>query len=134
MRYPFAPKWTNVLAAMAAATLAAARSQGADLIQLVIYDLPGRDCAALASNGELQATDIDRYEHDYIDPIATILGDPAYANLRIVTVVEIDSIPNLVTNVTPRPTFTPQCDTMAANGTTSPASGTRWLTSGRSRT
>src|SRR2546423_10403431 len=91
-------------------------SQGANLIQLVIYDLPGRDCSALASNGELGPTDIDRYEHEYIDPIATILSDPAYANLRIVTVVEIDSIPNLVTNITPRPTFTPQCDTMAANG------------------
>jgi cellulose 1,4-beta-cellobiosidase len=96
--------------------LDAAVSQGANLIQLVIYDLPGRDCSALASNGELGATEIDRYEHEYIDPIATILGDPAYANLRVVTVVEIDSIPNLVTNISPRPTFTPQCDTMAANG------------------
>jgi cellulose 1,4-beta-cellobiosidase len=85
-------------------------------IQLVIYNLPGRDCAALASNGELGATDIGRYEHEYIDPIAAILARPAYANLRIVTVVEIDSIPNLVTNVSPRPTSTPNCDVMKANG------------------
>ncbi len=85
-------------------------------IQLVIYNLPGRDCSALASNGELGPTDINRYKTEYIDPIAAILARPAYANLRIVAVVEIDSLPNLVTNVTPRPTQTPQCDVMKANG------------------
>ncbi|MFD3932906.1 glycoside hydrolase family 6 protein [Streptomyces sp. NPDC058614] len=85
-------------------------------VQLVIYNLPGRDCAALASNGELGATEIDRYKTAYIDPIAAILADPKYAGLRIVTTVEIDSLPNLVTNVTPRPTVTANCDTMKANG------------------
>ncbi|SMC93014.1 glycoside hydrolase family 6 protein [Lentzea albidocapillata] len=85
-------------------------------IQVVIYNLPGRDCAALASNGELKPTEIDRYKTEYIDPIAAILARPAYASLRIVTVVEIDSLPNLITNVTPRPTQTPQCDVMKANG------------------
>jgi cellulose 1,4-beta-cellobiosidase len=91
-------------------------AQGADLIQVVIYNLPGRDCAALASNGELGPEEIDRYRNDYIDPIAEIMRDPAYADLRIVTIVEIDSLPNLVTNVSPRPTATPQCDEMLANG------------------
>ncbi|OKK07721.1 cellulose 1,4-beta-cellobiosidase [Streptomyces sp. CB03234] len=85
-------------------------------IQLVIYNLPGRDCAALASNGELGPTEIDKYKTQYIDPIAAILADPKYAGLRIVTTVEIDSLPNLVTNVTPRPTATPNCDVMKANG------------------
>ncbi|MCX5561973.1 glycoside hydrolase family 6 protein [Streptomyces sp. NBC_00038] len=85
-------------------------------VQLVIYNLPGRDCAALASNGELGATEIDRYRTAYIDPIAAILADPKYAALRILTTVEIDSLPNLVTNVTPRPTVTANCDTMKANG------------------
>ena len=85
-------------------------------IQLVIYNLPGRDCAALASNGELGPNDIGRYRTEYIDPIAAILARPAYAGLRIVTVVEIDSLPNLVTNVSPRPTATPNCDVMKANG------------------
>jgi cellulose 1,4-beta-cellobiosidase len=86
------------------------------VFQVVIYNLPGRDCAALASNGELGANEIDRYKTAYIDPIAAILARPAYANLRIVTVIEIDSLPNLITNVAPRPTATPQCDTMKANG------------------
>ncbi|MEV0258093.1 glycoside hydrolase family 6 protein [Streptomyces sp. NPDC050732] len=90
--------------------------QGAGVIQLVIYNLPGRDCAALASNGELGPTEIDKYKTDYIDPIARILADPKYASLRIVTTVEIDSLPNLVTNTGGRPTATPQCDVMKANG------------------
>ena len=54
------------------------------VIQLVVYDLPGRDCAALASNGELGPDDLPRYKSEFIDPIAAILADPAYANLRIV--------------------------------------------------
>jgi cellulose 1,4-beta-cellobiosidase len=96
--------------------LDAAVDQGANLIQVVIYNLPGRDCAALASNGELGPTELSTYQNDYIDPIVDIMGDAAYANLRIVTVVEIDSLPNLVTNVSPRPTATPECDVMKANG------------------
>ncbi len=96
--------------------LDAALQQPANVVQLVIYNLPGRDCAALASNGELGPTEIDRYKRDYIDPIAKILGEAKYANLRIVTTVEIDSLPNLVTNTGGRPTATPACDVMKANG------------------
>ncbi|WP_421107541.1 glycoside hydrolase family 6 protein [Streptomyces sp. NEAU-S77] len=88
------------------------------VVQLVIYDLPGRDCSALASNGELGPTEIDKYKTQFIDPIASILGESKYANsnLRIVTTVEIDSLPNLVTNTGGSATATPQCDTMKANG------------------
>jgi cellulose 1,4-beta-cellobiosidase len=93
-----------------------ANGSSALTIQLVIYDLPGRDCGALASNGELGPTEIDKYKTQYIDAIAAILARPAYANLRIVTVIEIDSLPNLITNVSPRPTAIPACDTMKANG------------------
>lgn len=92
------------------------KGSGELVVQLVIYNLPGRDCAALASNGELGPTEIDKYKTQYIDPIAAILADPKYASLRIVTTVEIDSLPNLVTNTGSRPTATPQCDTMKANG------------------
>ncbi|MPY61778.1 glycoside hydrolase family 6 protein [Streptomyces spongiae] len=96
----------------------ALRQKGSDelVVQLVIYNLPGRDCAALASNGELGPTEIDKYKTQYIDPIAAILADSKYASLRIVTTVEIDSLPNLVTNTGSRPTATPQCDVMKANG------------------
>jgi len=33
----------------------------------VVYNLPGRDCAAKASNGELRTGEINRYKYDYID-------------------------------------------------------------------
>ncbi|MFC8087161.1 cellulose 1,4-beta-cellobiosidase [Streptomyces sp. NPDC057340] len=92
------------------------KGSGEMVVQLVIYNLPGRDCSALASNGELGPTEIDRYKTEYIDPIAEILSDSKYADLRIVTTVEIDSLPNLVTNVSGRPTATENCDIMKANG------------------
>jgi cellulose 1,4-beta-cellobiosidase len=84
------------------------------VVQLVIYDLPDRDCAALASNGELSiaggdtpkgyttpltGTGIQEYENNYITPIYNILA--AYKsnpNIRFVLVIEDDSLPNIVTN------------------------------------
>ncbi|MFD4712613.1 glycoside hydrolase family 6 protein [Streptomyces sp. NPDC058430] len=96
--------------------LDAALDQGANLFQVVIYDLPGRDCSALASNGELGPTELDRYKTDYINPIADILDDPAYADLRIVTIIEPDSLPNLVTNAGGTAGSTTQCATMKENG------------------
>jgi cellulose 1,4-beta-cellobiosidase len=82
---------------------ALAQRQGATPIvaQFVVYDLPGRDCAALASNGELPLTaaGLARYRTEYIDRIAAIMARPAYSTIRIVTVVEPDSLPNLVTNL-----------------------------------
>jgi cellulose 1,4-beta-cellobiosidase len=70
------------------------------VINIVIYDLPGRDCNALASNGELPATQagLTTYETQYIDPIAGLLADSAYSGLRIVLIIEPDSLPNIVTN------------------------------------
>ncbi|WP_214412116.1 glycoside hydrolase family 6 protein [Sphaerisporangium fuscum] len=69
-------------------------------IQFVIYNLPNRDCSALASNGELKVSEngLNRYKTEYIDPIAAIMSDSKYSQLRIVTIVELDSLPNLVTN------------------------------------
>ncbi|EAU67050.1 glycoside hydrolase family 6 protein, partial [Stigmatella aurantiaca] len=67
----------------------------------VIYDMPGRDCAALASNGELPLTPagLQRYKAEYIDAIAAVLADPVYQDIRIITVIEPDGLPNLVTNL-----------------------------------
>jgi cellulose 1,4-beta-cellobiosidase len=70
-------------------------------VMFVIYDLPDRDCAALASNGELSSANngLQIYKTSYIDRIAEILGRPAYAGLRIVTLIEPDSYPNMLTNM-----------------------------------
>ncbi|WP_251095620.1 glycoside hydrolase family 6 protein [Streptomyces sp. Caat 7-52] len=92
------------------------KGSGELVVQLVVYDLPGRDCAALASNGELGPDDIDRYKTRYIDPIASVLSDAKYAGLRIATVIEPDSLPNLVTNAGGTNTTTDACVTMKSNG------------------
>jgi len=91
--------------------LDAALAQGAGYAQFVIYDLPGRDCSALASNGELGTTELAKYKSQYIDAIAAIEGDAKYRNLRIINTVEIDSLPNLVTN-----TNVAKCAEMKSNG------------------
>lgn len=79
----------------------------------VIYNLPGRDCHALASNGELPLTQaaLQTYKTDYIDVIADIFADPKYQDIRIIAVIEPDSLPNLVTNLS-----TPACGQAASTG------------------
>ncbi len=95
---------------------AASQANGAEIVvQLVIYDLPDRDCAALASNGELSiagndtvtgptgaketltGSGLQEYESDYITPIVQAL-QAAPSNVRFVLVIEDDSLPNIVTN------------------------------------
>lgn len=93
--------------------LDAALDQGANLIKVVIYDLPNRDCHALASNGELLMAEdgFNRYVNEYIAPIVDIFSDPKYNSLRIITIIEPDSLPNLVTNIS-----TPKCQEAAGPG------------------
>jgi cellulase/cellobiase CelA1 len=38
-----------------------------DILGVVVYDLPGRDCAAKASNGELAVGEVARYKSEFID-------------------------------------------------------------------
>ncbi|MCW6008631.1 glycoside hydrolase family 6 protein, partial [Micromonospora sp. CPCC 205371] len=86
------------------------------VVQLVLYNLPGRNCGRMASGGELAPGDLPRYKAEFIDPIAEILARPAYANLRIVTVIEPDSLPNLVTSTGTRWNATMLCNAMLAGG------------------
>jgi cellulose 1,4-beta-cellobiosidase len=78
-----------------------ALDQGANAIGIVIYNLPNRDGSALASNGELLVAQkgLERYKTEYIDAIFRIIKQEKYARLRIVMVIEPDSLPNLVTNL-----------------------------------
>jgi len=70
-------------------------------IAFVLYDLPNRDCAANATAGELKLEHegMRRYREEFVDPIVALLGEPQYAPLRVVTILEPDSLPNLVTNL-----------------------------------
>ena len=112
--------WLDTMAAIAGGTTATgtrtglqqqltdAAAQGTtatpSLVEIVIYDLPGRDCAALASNGEIPATaaGLTEYETQYINPIASILQQFASSPIRVVAIIEPDSLPNVVTNQSSR--------------------------------
>jgi len=69
------------------------------VIIFVIYDLPGRDCHALASNGEIPAGNDAQYKNNYIAPIVSILKANLQANIRVVLIIEPDSLPNGATNL-----------------------------------
>jgi len=74
-------------------------AQGRNAIQIVVYDMPNRDCSASASNGELLIANdgVNRYKTEFIDPIVAVFKN--YPSLRIICILESDSIPNLITNL-----------------------------------
>jgi cellulose 1,4-beta-cellobiosidase len=111
--------WLTSIASIAGLRghLDAALDQQADLVQLVLYDAPARACGRIHRDGELAAGELDRYQREFIDPIARILSAPRYAGLRIVTVIEPNSLPFLVTHVDPRRFATMECNTAKAAGT-----------------
>jgi len=81
---------------------AAAKQQaaGAPMVAtFVIYDLPNRDCSAASSAGELavESKGEARYKSEFIDPIAAAFR--AHPSVRIVAIVEPDSLGNLVSNL-----------------------------------
>ncbi len=109
----------------ALAQQAASSSKLPIVFTIVVYDLPDRDCAALASNGEISInpnpptqplTGIQTYEQDFITPIFNILQPYASnSNIRFVLIIEDDSLPNLITNTGESPN-SPIANCVAANG------------------
>lgn len=70
------------------------------ILTLVVYNLPGRDCAAKASNGELALGDLLTYKNRYVDAIYAVLNsNPLFREVEVVLIIEPDSLPNLITNV-----------------------------------
>ncbi|HEX7734780.1 MAG TPA: glycoside hydrolase family 6 protein [Ktedonobacteraceae bacterium] len=92
---------TNLAGYLDAAETQAASSSQPIVVTIVIYDLPNRDCSALASNGELLVANngLVNYETLYIDPIVAVLKQAKYSNLRVSAIIEPDSLPNLITNL-----------------------------------
>jgi cellulose 1,4-beta-cellobiosidase len=99
--------WIDSMARIANLTtvLDGATAKGNVVVQIIIYDVPNRDCSAAASNGEITCADsactqgIQTYETDYIDKIYAIISQSKYSKLTIVAIIEPDSLPNLATNM-----------------------------------
>ncbi|KAH9487325.1 Exoglucanase 3 [Psilocybe cubensis] len=70
------------------------------ILQLVVYNLPDRDCSAKASDGEFHLDDdgLNKYKN-YIDTIARELNTPDAKKLNFVVILEPDSLGNAVTNL-----------------------------------
>ena len=67
------------------------------LVVFVVYNMPGRDCGARASNGEISANaGLPAYENTYLQPLLAIVRQ--YPKPRIVFLIEPDSLPNIATN------------------------------------
>ncbi|KAF9036906.1 glycoside hydrolase family 6 protein, partial [Hymenopellis radicata] len=88
--------WLDTISTIATFESYLQETDCSEIFGVVIYDLPGRDCAAKASNGELAVGELDRYKSEYIDPIAAIVKNNP--NIAIAAIIEPDSLPNLVTN------------------------------------
>lgn len=95
--------------------LDASKKSTKQLVTIIVYDLPNRDCHAKASNGEICCTynadrtcnydvagdcaaGLNEYQTQYIDPMFSVLQK--YQDVvEIVLIVEPDSLPNLATNL-----------------------------------
>lgn len=64
----------------------------------VVYDLPDRDCAAAASNGEYSIANggVALYKA-YIDAIKALVVE--YSDVKMILLIEPDSLANLITNL-----------------------------------
>ncbi|KAH8202584.1 hypothetical protein TruAng_003295 [Truncatella angustata] len=79
---------------------AAKRSTGVDqIVGLVLYNLPDRDCSAGESAGELSSAKngLEIYKNEFIKPYAKKVS--AAKDLTFAIVLEPDSLGNLVTNM-----------------------------------
>ncbi|KAM7185220.1 glycoside hydrolase family 6 protein [Naviculisporaceae sp. PSN 640] len=78
------------------------------IIGLVLYNLPDRDCSAGESAGEFKSEEngLERYKKEFVAPYAKKLA--AAPDLEFAVVLEPDSLGNLVTNM-----GVPQCEKAA---------------------
>lgn len=85
-----------------------------ELVVFIHYDVPNRDCKAVASNGEICCSykadgrcdytasgdcsaGLSEYKSEYVDPFVNAIND--FPDVEVVVVVEPDSLPNLATNL-----------------------------------
>jgi cellulose 1,4-beta-cellobiosidase len=94
--------------------IAAARARKSEtgqdqVVGLVLYNLPDRDCSAGESSGELESGNngLARYKAEYVDVFASKVAEGT--DLTFAIVVEPDALPNVVTNAAE----IPFCETAA---------------------
>ncbi|PGH16518.1 hypothetical protein AJ79_01623 [Helicocarpus griseus UAMH5409] len=88
----------NIDAAIEGARAAKEATGKDQIVGLVLYDLPNRDCSAGESAGEfdLDKDGLNRYKTEFVDPYAAAVG--AAEDVSFAIVLEPDSLGNAVTN------------------------------------
>lgn len=68
------------------------------IVELVLYNLPDRDCSAGDSAGEFKSKGggLEKYKHSFVDPYAKALKSAP--DLTFAVILEPDSLGNLITN------------------------------------
>jgi cellulose 1,4-beta-cellobiosidase len=89
---------SSINTTIAEARTAQRETRTPQIVQLVLYDLPDRDCSAGESAGEfnLQDNGLELYKHTFVDPYAAALK--AAPDLTFAVILEPDSLGNVVTN------------------------------------
>ncbi|GAB1315297.1 1,4-beta-D-glucan cellobiohydrolase cel6b [Madurella fahalii] len=89
---------SNIDDAIASARAAQRRTGKKQIVGLVLYNLPDRDCSAGESAGELHSDEdgLEIYKREFIKPYADKVA--AAKDLTFAIVLEPDSLANLVTN------------------------------------
>ncbi|KAK0119372.1 hypothetical protein ONS95_010823 [Cadophora gregata] len=74
------------------------RTKKKQIVQLVLYDLPDRDCSGGESGGEFRSADngLELYKRTFVDPYAAAVK--AASDLTFAIILEPDSLGNAVTN------------------------------------
>ena len=90
---------SNIDAAIKSAREAQRKTRRKQVVGLVLYNLPDRDCSAGESAGELRSADdgLERYKNEFIKPYAQKVASAP--DLDFAIVLEPDSLGNLVTNM-----------------------------------
>lgn len=88
----------NIDAAIAAAHARKAETGKEQIVGLVLYNLPDRDCSGGESSGELESdkNGLEIYKTQYVDDFAARVA--AAPDLTFAIVLEPDAVPNIVTN------------------------------------
>ncbi|KAL3419840.1 exoglucanase 3 precursor [Phlyctema vagabunda] len=98
----------NISSTISEARAAQSKTNQTQIVQLVLYNLPDRDCSAGASAGELTLAEdgLNIYKKEFVDVYAALLANAT--DLTFSVILEPDSLGNVVTNMN-----VPLCQTAA---------------------
>ncbi|KAK2754668.1 putative exoglucanase gh6d [Arachnomyces sp. PD_36] len=87
----------NIDAAIEAARSAQESTGTEQIVGLVLYNLPDRDCSAGESSGELTVAEggVDRYKTEYVDVYASKVLEAS--DLQFAIIMEPDAVANMIT-------------------------------------